>query len=90
MTEGEKYPVLYLLDAEAQMEMVAGQVRYLSDVYRIVPNMIVVGIANTDRVRDLTPPIQQLAMMANRTQVPMLLERTVAAVKNSCLLSKRN
>jgi predicted alpha/beta superfamily hydrolase len=55
MTEGEKYPVLYLLDAEVQMEMVAGQVRYLSDVYRIVPNMIVVGIANTDRVPDLTP-----------------------------------
>jgi predicted alpha/beta superfamily hydrolase/DNA-binding beta-propeller fold protein YncE len=55
MTEGEKYPVLYLLDAEAHMEMVGGQVHYLSDAYRIVPNMIVVGIVNTDRVRDLTP-----------------------------------
>ncbi len=55
MTEGEKYPVLYLLDGESFMEMMGGQVRYLSESYRYVPNMIVVGIANTDRVRDLTP-----------------------------------
>ncbi|MEO8172648.1 MAG: alpha/beta hydrolase-fold protein, partial [Sediminibacterium sp.] len=55
MNRFEKYPVLYLLDGEAHMEMVGGQVKYLSESYRILPNMIVVGIANTDRTRDLTP-----------------------------------
>lgn len=49
------YPTLYLLDAEAQMNHVAGQVQYLSESYKIIPNMIVVGIDNTDRMRDLTP-----------------------------------
>ena len=49
------YPTLYLLDAEAQMNHVAGQVQYLSESYKIIPSMIVVGIDNTDRMRDLTP-----------------------------------
>jgi predicted alpha/beta superfamily hydrolase len=49
------YPVLYLLDAEAQMNLVSGQVQYLSESYKIIPSMIIVGIDNTDRMRDLTP-----------------------------------
>lgn len=49
------YPVIYLLDAEAQTRMVAGQVSYLSESYPVIPKMIVVGIGNTDRSRDLTP-----------------------------------
>lgn len=49
------YPVLYVLDGEAQMNNVVGQVQYLSESYKIIPNMIVVGIENTDRMRDLTP-----------------------------------
>jgi predicted alpha/beta superfamily hydrolase len=49
------YPVLYVLDGEAQMNHIAGQVQYLSESYKIIPNMIVVGIDNTDRMRDLTP-----------------------------------
>lgn len=49
------YPVLYLLDGEAQTRMVAGQVSYLSESYPVIPKMIVVGIGNTDRTRDLTP-----------------------------------
>ena len=49
------YPVLYLLDAEAQMNLVTGQVQYLSESYKIIPSMIIVGIDNTDRMRDLTP-----------------------------------
>jgi predicted alpha/beta superfamily hydrolase len=49
------YPVLYVLDGEAQMNLVAAEVQYLSESYKIIPNMIVVGIDNTDRMRDLTP-----------------------------------
>ncbi|HMK02905.1 MAG TPA: alpha/beta hydrolase-fold protein [Ferruginibacter sp.] len=49
------YPVLYVLDAEVMMSMVAGQVQYLSESYKIIPSMIIVGIENTDRTRDLTP-----------------------------------
>lgn len=49
------YPVLYVLDGEAQMNLATGQVQYLSESYKIIPNMIIVGIDNTDRMRDLTP-----------------------------------
>jgi predicted alpha/beta superfamily hydrolase len=51
----EAYPVLYVLDGEAQHVLAAGQVQYLSESYKILPDMIVVGIDNTDRMRDLTP-----------------------------------
>ncbi len=49
------YPVLYVLDGEAQMNLVTGQVQYLSESYKVIPDMIVVGIDNIDRMRDLTP-----------------------------------
>ena len=51
-----KYPVFYLLDGESHFDMVAQYCNYLSrpDVYAI-PEMILVGIANTSRTRDLTP-----------------------------------
>jgi predicted alpha/beta superfamily hydrolase len=55
MKTDEAYPVLYLLDGGEHIEMVAGQITYLSESYKIIPQMIVIGIANTDRVRDLTP-----------------------------------
>ncbi|MGB8190599.1 MAG: alpha/beta hydrolase-fold protein [Chitinophagaceae bacterium] len=55
MRVNETYPVLYIMDGEMFTEMASGQVQYLSDAYRIIPSMIVVGIANTDRTRDLTP-----------------------------------
>lgn len=48
------YPVLYLLDGYASFHSVTGVVQYLSSVGRM-PEMIVVAISNTDRVRDLTP-----------------------------------
>ncbi len=49
-----KFPVLYLLDAEYQFHYVTGVVAFLSEIGHI-PEMIVVGITNTDRERDLTP-----------------------------------
>lgn len=51
----QSYPVLYLMDGEEQMTMVTGQVIYLSQTFKIIPPMIVVGIGNTDRTKDLTP-----------------------------------
>jgi predicted alpha/beta superfamily hydrolase len=55
MNPYDAYPVLYLLDGEVLSTMVSGQVQYLSEAYKIIPNMIIVGIENTNRMRDLTP-----------------------------------
>ena len=55
MNRFDRYPVLYVLDGEAQALMIGGQVSYLSESYKIIPNLIVIGIENTDRIRDLTP-----------------------------------
>lgn len=55
MKNDEAYPVLYLLDGEAFISMAGGQVQYLSESYKIIPALIIVGIENTDRTRDLTP-----------------------------------
>jgi uncharacterized protein len=49
-----RYPVLYLTDAEAQI----GHLRATADFLArngLIPDMIVVGIFNTARTRDLTP-----------------------------------
>ena len=52
-----KYPVIYLLDGDAHFYSVVGMIQQLSSVNgnTICPEMIVVGIPNTDRTRDLTP-----------------------------------
>jgi predicted alpha/beta superfamily hydrolase len=53
----ENYPVLYLLDGNAHFTSVVGMTEQLSTMNgnTICPKMIVVGILNTDRNRDLTP-----------------------------------
>jgi predicted alpha/beta superfamily hydrolase len=53
----QKYPVVYLLDGEANFQSVVGIIQKLSDGNgnSILPKSIVVGIPNTDRTRDLTP-----------------------------------
>jgi uncharacterized protein len=53
----QKYPVVYLLDGDAHFYSVVGMIQQLSQVNgnMICPEMIVVGIPNTDRTRDLTP-----------------------------------
>ncbi len=50
------YPVLYLLDGDNHFSLVAEYCRYLSrrDV-NVIPEMIMVGIPNSNRTRDLTP-----------------------------------
>ena len=52
----KRFPVLYIMDADNHFELLAQYADYLSrpDVLAI-PKMIVVGICNTNRRRDLTP-----------------------------------
>src|SRR5688572_23876625 len=52
-----RYPVVYLLDGDAHFYSVVGMIQQLSSVNgnTLCPEMIVVGITNTDRMRDLTP-----------------------------------
>lgn len=49
-----RYPVLYLLDGNAYFHSGTGVVQHLVAVNRI-PDLIVVGIPNTVRTRDMTP-----------------------------------
>lgn len=51
------YPVVYLLDGNGHFRSVTGMIYQLSTTNgnMTVPEMIVVGIPNTDRMRDLTP-----------------------------------
>jgi len=56
-SEKTKYPVLYLLDGDGHFDSVTGMIKQLSTINgnTLTPEMIVVGIPNTDRIRDLTP-----------------------------------
>lgn len=59
-SETDRYPVLYLLDAESNFEYTAAIARFLADNEHI-PGMIVVGINTGDpvsRTHDLTTPSQ--------------------------------
>ncbi len=48
----QRYPVLYVLDGESHFQSAVAIVEQMS---RIIPNMVIVGITNTNRDRDLTP-----------------------------------
>lgn len=49
-----KYAVIYVLDGDDHFTYLSGMVDYLS-MYGKIPPMIVVGITNTNRMRDLSP-----------------------------------
>jgi len=55
-TSARKYPVLYVLDGEGTHRFIQSitAITFYSGARRM-PNMIVVGILNTDRTRDVTP-----------------------------------
>ncbi|MDE2754086.1 MAG: alpha/beta hydrolase-fold protein [Gemmatimonadota bacterium] len=53
----EMYPVVYLLDGPSHFHHTTGTARFLARNGRM-PDVIVVAIANTDRTRDMSPPIQ--------------------------------
>jgi predicted alpha/beta superfamily hydrolase len=59
---GLRYPVVYVLDGSEHFASVSGIIQYLSEANgnMICPDMIVVGINNTDRTRDLTPTSSHL------------------------------
>ncbi|HEY9500826.1 MAG TPA: alpha/beta hydrolase-fold protein, partial [Pyrinomonadaceae bacterium] len=50
----QSYPVLYMTDGDAHMGHTSSTIEFLTRNGRI-PEMIVVGVTNTDRTRDLTP-----------------------------------
>ncbi len=49
-----RYPILYLADGDGHINEVGGIIDFLVDNGRCAP-LIIVGIPNTDRTRDLTP-----------------------------------
>jgi uncharacterized protein len=53
----QHYPVVYLLDGDGHFYSVMGMIQQLSEVNgnTTCPQMIIIGILNTDRNRDLTP-----------------------------------
>jgi predicted alpha/beta superfamily hydrolase len=55
-TSSKKYPSLYVLDGENsdRLNTAISAITYLSRV-RKLPQMIVIGVFNTDRTRDMTP-----------------------------------
>lgn len=60
----DRYPVLILLDAEAHFIHTSAAVDFLAGNGRIPP-MLVVGLTNTDRTRDMTPPTTSGAAPGN-------------------------
>ena len=69
----KRYPVVFLLDGDAHFYSVVGMIQQLSQVNgnTICPEMMVVGILNTDRTRDLTPThiTSDLPMMDSTSSV---------------------
>jgi predicted alpha/beta superfamily hydrolase len=57
----KKYPVLYVLDGDAHFMSTVGIVQQLSQANGngVLPEMIVVAIENTNRLRDLTPTMDK-------------------------------
>lgn len=70
-TSSERYPVLYLLDGEGHFHHATGVVQFLAGTLHIPP-MIVVGVPNTNRTRDLTPPVRADARMSGDPSAPII------------------
>ena len=56
-TGDRRYPVIFALDGESHFHLLTGVVDWLSQGSAQMPEVIVVGIPNVDRVRDLTPSV---------------------------------
>jgi uncharacterized protein len=63
------YPVLYMTDGDAHMGHTASTVEFLTQNGRI-SDLIVVGVTNTDRTRDLTPAKSSARNPAGELQFP--------------------
>ena len=55
--ESRLYPVIYVLDGESHFKSVVAMVEYLSGA-NVIPQMIIVGVLHPNRMRDLTPTIE--------------------------------
>ena len=64
-----RYPVLYMTDGDAHMGHTAGTIDFLTRNGRI-SDLIVVGVTNTDRTRDLTPEKSSAKNPAGELQSP--------------------
>ena len=63
------YPVLYMTDGDAHMGHTASTIEFLVRNGRM-PDVIVVGVTNTDRTRDLTPAKSSVKNAAGQLQNP--------------------
>jgi len=68
-TNKVSYPVLYMTDGDAHMGHTASTVEFLTQNGRI-SDLIVVGVTNTDRTRDLTPAKSSAKNAAGELQFP--------------------
>lgn len=53
----KKYPVVYVLDAGNNLFATHGITNYYSKMLEIMPEVIIVGIVNKDRIHDFTPTV---------------------------------
>jgi predicted alpha/beta superfamily hydrolase len=76
----KKYPVLYILDSENtnRFTQIVSAITFYSGIRRL-PKMIVVGILNTDRTRDLTP--QKIVQRKNSGGGEAFLDFIISEVK---------
>jgi predicted alpha/beta superfamily hydrolase len=65
----DRYPVLYLTDGDRHIGHTAATVQFLAQNGRM-PEMIIVGITNTDRTRDLTPSRATLDELGKKVEFP--------------------
>jgi len=63
------YPVLYMSDGDAHINHTSSTIEFLTQNGRI-PDLIVVGVTNTDRTRDLTPVKSTNKNAAGQLQFP--------------------
>lgn len=72
LDSNKRYPVLYLLDGDAHFLSTVGIIQQLSQTNgnAVLPEMIVVGIENTNRLRDLTPNL--ITQNSNEASNPFL------------------
>src|SRR5215813_4674245 len=68
-TNNVKYPVLYMTDGDAHMGHTSATIEFLTRNGRI-SDLIVVGVTNTDRTRDLTPVRSTAKNPAGELQFP--------------------
>ncbi len=70
-----KFPVIFLLDGAYHFESVVGMMRYHS-IIREIPEMIVVAIMNTNRLRDFSPlPVSENTNLSGAKEFATFIEK---------------